>query len=405
MRKLDLLVLASALLAGNALSAQSWVIGPFVRPSETPVIEPNKFYYFTDPITQEKTFWDAGHAFSPAATTAPNGDVAVVFRAEDTSGKDEIGAHTSRLGLATSKDGLFFTIAGAPVLYAQNDDQKSNEFPGGVEDPRIVVAPDGTYVMTYTQWARDRGEYTVGIATSKNLEDWTKQGPAFGKAENGRFDKLHDKSAGILTELHNGRLQAVRLHGKYWMYWGQGHIYLATSADLIHWTPIVDATTGLPRVVMNARPGHFDSGFPEVGPPPLLTKKGIVLIYNGKNSNGKTSASATPSTTPPQATEVAPAQGASGESITTASEQLVGDSTIRPGAYSTGEALFSSSDPGKLLDRTNRPILTPVWPYERNGQYAAGSTFAEGLVPYQGQWLLYYGAADSVIGVARAEVR
>jgi predicted GH43/DUF377 family glycosyl hydrolase len=400
MRKLDILVLASALFAGNTLSAQSWLIGPFVRPSEAPVIEPNKFYYFTDPITQEKTFWDAGHAFNPAATIAPNGDVAVVFRAEDTSGKDEIGGHISRLGLATSKDGLLFTIEGAPVLYTQNDDQKPNEFPGGVEDPRIVVGPDGTYVMTYTQWARDRGEYTVGIATSKNLEDWTKQGPAFGKADSSKYDKLHCKSAGILTELHNGRLQAVRLHGKYWMYWGEGHIHLATSADLIHWTPVVDAKTGLPQVVMSARSGHFDSGFPEVGPPPLLTKKGIVLIYNGKNSSaGK------PNTKGSLATDSAVPTNVNEQNISAADEQFAGDPTIRLGAYSVGEALFSSSDPGKLLDRTDRPILTPVWPYERNGQYAAGATFAEGLVPYKGQWLLYYGAADSVIGVASAEIR
>jgi beta-1,2-mannosidase len=400
MRILDVLVLTSALFAGNTLTAQSWVIGPFVRPSEAPVIQPNTFYYFTDPITQEKTFWDAGHVFNPAATIAPSGDVAVVFRAEDTSGKDQIGGHISRLGLATSKDGLFFTIAGAPVLYPQNDDQKPNESPGGIEDPRIVVGPDGTYVMTYTQWARDRGEYTVGIATSKNLEDWTKWGPAFGKAENAKYDNLHYKSAGILTELHNGRLQAVRLHGKYWMYWGEGHIHLATSTDLIHWTPVVDAKTGLPQVVMSARAGHFDSGFPEVGPPPVLTKKGIVLIYNGKNS-----AAGKPGTQQGSlATDAATPKDVSAEKAAGADE-FAGDTNIRPGAYSVGEALFSASDPGKLLERTERPILTPVWPYERNGQYAEGATFAEGLVPYKGQWLLYYGAADSVIGVASAELR
>jgi predicted GH43/DUF377 family glycosyl hydrolase len=393
MRNLDLLVLAAALFSGNALSAQSWVIGPFVRPSEAAVIEPNKFYYFTDPITQEKTFWDAGHSYGPAATIAPSGDVAVVFRAQGTED------HTSRLGLATSKDGLFFTIGGAPVLYPQNDDQKTNEFPGGVEDPRIVVGPDGTYVMTYTQRAKDRGEYTVGIATSKNLEDWTKYGPAFGKSLNAKFDNLHYKSAGILTELHNGRLQAVRLHGKYLMYWGQGQIHLATSTDLIHWTPVMDAA-GRPQVVMSGRAGHFDSGFPEVGPPPVLTKKGIVLIYNGKNS-----AAGQANTISSLPTDPSASSDAAGEKPRSASDQFAADPNIRAGAYSVGEALFSSSDPAKLIDRTEHPILTPVWPYERNGQYPAGTTFAEGLVPYKGQWLLYYGAADSVIGAASTEIR
>ena len=392
------LLLAAGILAANTLCAQSWVIGPFTRPSEAPVIEPNPFYYFTDPITQQKTLWDALHTFNPAATITASGEVAVVFRAEDASGAAKIGEHVSRLGLATSKDGLFFTVEGAPVLYMQNDPQKVNEYPGGVEDPRIVVAPDGTYVMTYTQWARDRGQYTVGIATSKNLRDWTKWGPAFKHAGNGRYDKLLYKSAGILTELHNGRIQAVKLHGKYWMYWGEIQIHLATSTDLIHWTPVLDPATGLPRVVMSARAGHFDSGFPEVGPPPLLTKKGIVLIYNGKNSLAGTTDAKTS-----QASGV-PAGNATASDLSASGADLAGDPTIRPGAYSVGEALFSVSAPEKLLERTERPVLTPMWPYERSGQYAAGTTFAEGLVASQGQWLLYYGAADSVIGVATAEL-
>jgi predicted GH43/DUF377 family glycosyl hydrolase len=151
---------------------------------------------------------------------------------------------------------------------------------------------------------------------------------------------------------------------------------------------------------MSARAGHFDSGFPEVGPPPLLTKKGIVLIYNGKNSmagdlTAKNSqvADGSAATTPVDGKDTPPG-GA----------DFAGDPMIRPGAYSVGEALFSSSDPGKLLARTDHPILSPVWPYERNGQYAFGTTFAEGLLAYQGTWLLYYGAADSVVGVARAEL-
>ena len=356
------------------LDAQSWVIGPFTRPTDGPVITPNKFYYFTDPISDQRTNWEALHTFNPAATIAPDGKVAVVFRAEDASGTEMIGGHTSRLGLATSTDGLQFTVEGAPVLYMANDEQKAHEYPGGVEDPRIVVAPDGTYVVTYTQYPRDHGPYTVGIATSKNLHAWKKWGPVFAKAGNGSYDTLMYKSAGILTELRKGRVTAVKLHGKYWMYWGEITIRLATSTDLIHWTPVVDARTKAPLVVMTARAGHFDSGFPEVGPPPLLTSRGIVLFYNGKNSEG------------------------------TAAEPLERDKKIAAGAYSVGEALFSAANPAKLLDRTAEPVLEPKMPYERSGQYVAGTTFAEGLVAFQGQWLLYYGAADSFVGVARAEL-
>jgi beta-1,2-mannosidase len=39
-------------------------------------------------------------------------------------------------------------------------------------------------------------------------------------------------------------------------------------------------------------------------------------------------------------------------------------------------------------------------PFERSGQYAAGTTFVEGLVFFQSRWYLYYGCADSLVGVA-----
>jgi hypothetical protein len=97
---------------------------------------------------------------------------------------------------------------------------------------------------------------------------------------------MNYKSAGILTELHNGHAAGGPLHGKYWMYWGEVHIHLATSADLIHWTPVLDPKTGLPQVVMSARAGHFDSGVSRGWTAPSADEKGIVLIYNGKKLRG-----------------------------------------------------------------------------------------------------------------------
>ncbi len=74
-RNMRSMMLAVGLLTANsfALMAQSWVIGPFTRPTAGPVIEPNKFYYFTDPITNQRTNWEALHTFNPAATIAPDG--------------------------------------------------------------------------------------------------------------------------------------------------------------------------------------------------------------------------------------------------------------------------------------------------------------------------------------------
>jgi predicted GH43/DUF377 family glycosyl hydrolase len=376
------------------------------------VIEPNPFYYFTDPITQQKTLWDGLATFHPAATITREGLVGVVFQADGIPAKDAADGHASRLALATSKDGLFFTAGGAPVLYAENDDQKAHEYPGGLADPRIVVAPDGTYVMTYTQ--SNGTSNSIGIATSKNLEDWTKRGPAFSNEGNARYADLQYKAGAILTELHNGRVQAVKLHGKYWMYWGEGKIGLATSTDLIHWTPVVDPKSGLPKAILTPRAGHFDSGLAEVGPPPVLTRKGIVLLYNGMNSTRKSVETKSVETKSVETKSAADAKIADAKTVPPAPASVAentqtgdapqGDATIQPGAYSVGEALFSSSDPARLLARTDHPVLTPIWPYERHGQYADGGTFAEGLVFYTGQWLLYYGGAGKVVGVARAEL-
>jgi predicted GH43/DUF377 family glycosyl hydrolase len=329
------------------------------------VIAPNALSVFEDPIRKAPVEWEALHTFNPAAVVR-NGAVELLYRAEDNTGAMQIGMHTSRLGLAVSADGIHFARRSAPVFYPAEDSENSREWPGGVEDPRIVEAEDGTYVLTYTQWNRET--YSVGIATSPDLEHWTKHGPAFFEAEGGKYAKLKYKSAGIVTVLRNGRLMAVRIEDRYWMYWGEGAIHLATSSDLIHWTP-VEGADGEPIEVLRPRPGRFDSSFPETGPPPVLTRAGIVVIYNGKNA-------------------------ATG-----------GDPNLPADTYAAGEALFDAKNPAHLLARTENPVLQPTLPYERTGQYAAGTTFAEGLVYVHGQWFLYYGCADSLVSVAMAPAR
>jgi predicted GH43/DUF377 family glycosyl hydrolase len=53
----------------------------------------------------------------------------------------------------------------------------------------------------------------------------------------------------------------------------------------------------------------------------------------------------------------------------------------------------------KLLDRTDHPFLKPELPFEKSGQYVDGTTFVEGLVFFESNWYLYYGTADSMVGV------
>jgi predicted GH43/DUF377 family glycosyl hydrolase len=339
----------------------AWTLTPFVRPEGvSPVIKPNPASIFADPVSGTTVKWEALHTFNPAAVVR-NGKIYVLYRAEDDSGEMAIGRHTSRLGLAQSEDGVNFITHPTPVFYPDNDAQKENEWPGGCEDPRITEAEDGTYVLTYTQWNRDR--FRIGIATSKDLMTWTKHGQAFQNAFGGKYNTRY-KSSGIVSRVAKGRLIAAKIGGKYWMYWGEGDIHLATSIDLINWTP-VEESEGKLLTVMRARKGKFDSVFPEIGPPPVLTKNGIVVLYNGKNARG---ANAAP---------------------------YLGND-----AYAAGQALFDAKDPTKLLDRLQEPFFKPELPFEMRGQYQGGTTFIEGLVYFKKKWFLYYGCADSLVGVA-----
>ena len=48
------------------------------------------------------------------------------------------------------------------------------------------------------------------------------------------------KSGSIVCKYENGKAIAVKINGKYWMYWGDTDIFLAASDDLIHWIPVED---------------------------------------------------------------------------------------------------------------------------------------------------------------------
>lgn len=363
-----LVAAALVLVVAHPAAAQrrDWMLGPFTKPrSVNPVIAPDARATFRSPVSDSVVRWEEYATFNPAAVVR-DGAVHLLYRAEDATGDSTIGHHTSRLGLATSADGLRFTRRAAPVLYPDRDAQQGNEWPGGVEDPRLVEMDDGRYVLTYTQWNRDVPR--LAVATSRDLVHWEKHGPAFAKAAGGRYLTAESKSGAILVRAQGSRLVAARVNGKYWMYWGVPDVRIATSEDLLSWTPLED-DDGHAVKVLSPRPGYFDSWLVEAGPPAILTPRGIVVLYNAGNSG------------------------------------VHGDPSLPARAYSAGQALFDARNPLRLLDRTPAPFIAPSEPYERQGQYAAGTTFVEALVPFGRRWLLYYGTADSRVGVAVAPRR
>lgn len=356
------------LFAFFPLQAQDkpWMLGPFLRTEAAkPIISPQSNTNFVDPMSGKNVAWESMATFNPAAI-ARNGEVYVLYRAEEKLGEKEIGGHTSRIGLARSADGFVFERETEPIFYPKDDNQKEFEWTGGTEDPRIVETGNGMYVLTYTQWNRDVPR--LAVATSKDLRNWEKHGPIFKDWKEGKYHNVESKSGAIVTELKEGKLTAAKIDGKYWMYYGVPHIWLASSEDLIHWQP-VENHEGNRVPVLSPRPGYFDSWLVEAGPPPLLTKDGIVVLYNAGNS------------------------------------QQVGVKNLGNRVYTGGQALFSATEPWKLLDRVDNPFIQPTLAFEKSGQYPEGTTFLEGLVYFEGKWLLYYGTADSMVGVVSAEVK
>jgi predicted GH43/DUF377 family glycosyl hydrolase len=263
--------------------------------------------------------------------------VALLYRAH----ADDIVSH---VGLAWSDGGYVFEREPQPVLSPSEDYDRF-----GVEDPRVTEV-DGTYYLTYSGWDRDRS--LLCLATSSDLHTWTKHGPLFpdfdtfqpqGRGETGAWSK----AGGILRE---------RVGDHYLMLFGEGSIWAATSRDLLHWTP---TTSDIDPPLMAPRPGTFTDFLVEVGPPPLLTDDGLVLLVHNAAVKDP-------------------------------------DGSVR---YTAGQLLVHPERPQEVLAELTRPWIEPLTHEERHG-LVDNVTFVEGLVWFRDRWLAYYGQSDSTLGVA-----
>lgn len=266
--------------------------------------------------------WQSKDVFNPAAWT--DGEkIWLLYRAEDSTGVG-IWNGTSRIGLASSRDGYHFVSEAHPVL----EPTEAWEQPGGCEDPRVVRIGEVFY-LTYT--AYDGHTARLATATSRDLHSWEKHGLT-----------LPD-----LGWTKSGALLSTPVEGRYWMYFGDTNIWAAHSENLHDWTV-------LEMPVLQPRKDHFDSLLVEPGPPPVITKDGILLLYNGADSKSR---------------------------------------------YACGQALFNKNNPTKIMQRSESPFLSPSHTIEFSGQ-VPNVVFIEGLVAFRNRWFLYYGMGDSGIGVA-----
>lgn len=352
-------------------SNTSWAFDRFEKvDSLNPIMTPSPVREFQDPITGNHVKWEERNVLNPTAVVKDD-TVYLLYRAQDLLG-------TSRIGMATSTDGLHFKKMPNPVFYPDNDSMKIYEWSykkkpdnptnpkecqscfDGVEDPRIVESEDGDYIMTYTSY--DGKTARLSIASSKDLKNWTKHGLVL---KDEKYRDTWSKAGAIVSGLKGNKVIAKRINGKYWMYFGDTNLFMATSDDLINWEVSENAESGKMISVLHPRMGYFDSRLVEPGPYALVKDEGILLIYNGSNAAN------------------------------------FNDPALPKFTYAAGQALFDKDQPYKLIDRTENYFIHPDKDYEKVGEVNE-VCFVEGLVYYKERWFLYYGTADSKIAVAVA---
>ncbi len=132
-------------------------------------------------------------------------------------------------------------------------------------------------------------------------------------------------------------------------------MWLSRSSDLRHW--------GEHQLLMEARRGWWDSQKIGLGPPPVETSKGWLIIYHGVRET---------------------ASGA---------------------IYRVGLALLDLDDPAKMIRRSQQWVFGPATDYERIGD-VGGANFPCGAIvdEQKNELRLYYGAADTCVAVATAKI-
>lgn len=306
--------------------------------------------YEGNPILRPQGEWAADLIFNPAAIVK-DGRVGILcrgvnFRHPVTNGCWSV----SNLIWAWSDDGFHFTVDAKPFLAP---DAKS-PYKGGFEDPRLVyVHEEKLYVLTYTGVkgiGPDGRWMTPGlIAWSKDLVSWEFGGETFP-----------DRAVCITP---------CRIGGRYWAYYDNHSLHTAWSEDLRRWH-----LTG--RCVAPPRPGRFDSQLCEAVAAPVVTERGILLLYNGAMGREGTLAY--------------------GRNLKAMYRE--GHST-----YQLGWVLMDRNDPEKVIARCEEPVLSPTEPYELYGMVGY-TLFASGLVEFKDKYFLYYGLSDNRIGVATANI-
>ncbi len=246
----------------------------------------------------------------------------------------------SRFGLAVSRDGV--TIAERRTVPVFEPDPENHYEQCGCEDPRITPL-EGVYYVTYTAASL----YPTVAATVPTEAPWRTRVAMLRTTDFKTFerlglvfqDEIDDKNAALFPE---------KIGGRYFMFHRRNlEIILAASPDLVHWEAqgavLKPATSGW----TNDRVG--------IGAPPVRTELGWLIIFHARDKQG---------------------------------------------VYRLGAFVVDLVDPRHIVAMLPEPLLEPHETYERDG-LVSNVVFTCGMVERGGDYLVYYGGADRVVGGAR----
>ncbi len=287
-------------------------------------------------LTADDWPYPVNAVFNPAAARLDDTTTILLARVEGLTG-------ISHLSVARSVDGIGgWTVDPEPFL-APADGVESEQW--GFEDPRVVFVPElERWVIACTAYGP--AGPAVFLATTEDFRTVERYGIV---------RHPEDKNAALLPHRIDGKW--ILFHRPTTEFGGShGEILLSRSPDLVNWSA--------PEPVMRPREGAWwDSSRIGIGPPPLRTEHGWLLIYHGVKQ------------------------------------------TVAGGIYRVGLALTDLDEPTRLLHRLPEWILGPLDACERTGD-VPNVVFPCGLVhdAASDEIRLYYGAADTSICLATAQL-
>jgi predicted GH43/DUF377 family glycosyl hydrolase len=310
---------------------------------------------------------EAGGVLNPATARGPDGQLYLLPRLATVQ-------NYSRIGLAR----VLFNRRGGPVgverlgvvLEPQAPYEQNTQTGDGVEDPRVThIAARGLYVMTYTAYGPTGAR--LAAALSRDLVRWRRLGlvrfaPLFGLD----LAALDNKDGALFPEptpAPDGRLALALIHRP--TFQPPAHPVPEHRPSMwISYAPL-DEITARRHVVFGQH--HLlaapQQGWEDVkvgtGAPPLRVGDGWLVFYHGVSGRL--------------------VQGA------------------RHLCYQAGALLLDAREPRRVLYRSERSILAPRVPAEHSG-VTPRVVFPTGWDVRSATTIdLYYGMADSRIGVAR----